>query len=256
MVQAALTMCHNAAFGEAQDVMELGCRNAVNVVYGPNFGTIRGLQEETGCKLDIARGGTKLKLSGSVEAVALATARVRELLEANRGFEMTIENSKVGAVYGKGGETLRAIQDRTGVQIDVVRGPTHATVSVMGTKEASEKARRSLQRAIDGEVELAPGEVAEEIALGSATAAVIGRGGSNVTDMEKRHGVKINVRSDEQVARVVGKPEKVAAASKDILAIAKPILDAEKAQQKADEAVATGDSAWQVVGDDDDAEGW
>ncbi|KAL7507638.1 hypothetical protein ACHAXN_004790 [Cyclotella atomus] len=253
-VQAALTLCHNHAFGEAQDVMELGSRNAVNLVYGPNFSTIRGLQDETGCKLDIARGGTKLKLSGSVEAVALATARVREMLDANRGFEMTIENSKVGAVYGKGGETLRSIQDRTGVLIDVVRGPTHATVSVMGTKEASEKARRSLQRAIDGEVELAPGEVAEEIELGSATAAVIGRGGSNVTDMEKRHGVKINVRSDEQVARVVGKPDKVAAASKDILAIAKPILDAEKAQKKADEAIATGDSAWQVTGDD--ADGW
>lgn len=256
MVQAALTLCHNAAFGEANEVIELGSRNAVNVVYGPNFTTIRGLQDETGCKLDIARGGTKLKLSGSVEAVAAAGARVRALLDANRGFEMTIENSKVGSVYGKGGETLRSIQDRTGVQIDVVRGPTHATVSVMGTKEASEKARRSLQRAIDGEVELAPGEVAEEIELGSATAAVIGRGGSNVTEMEKRHGVKINVRSDEQVARVVGKPDKVAAASKDILAIAKPILDAEKAQKKADEAVATGDSAWQVTEDDDDADGW
>lgn len=256
MVQAALTLCHNAAFGEANEVIELGSRNAVNVVYGPNFTTIRGLQDETGCKLDIARGGTKLKLSGSVEAVAAAGARVRALLDANRGFEMTIENSKVGSVYGKGGETLRSIQDRTGVQIDVVRGPTHATVSVMGTKDASEKARRSLQRAIDGEVELAPGEVAEEIELGSATAAVIGRGGSNVTEMEKRHGVKINVRSDEQVARVVGKPDKVAAASKDILAIAKPILDAEKAQKKADEAVATGDSAWQVTEDDDDADGW
>ena len=256
IVQAALTMCHNAAFGEAQDVMELGSRNAVNVVYGPNFTTIRGLQDETGCKLDIARGGTTLNLSGSVEAVTMAMARVRALLEENRGFEMTIGNDKVGAVYGKGGETLRKIQDRSGVQIDVVRGPTHATVRVMGTKEASEKARRSLQRAIDGEVELSPGEVAEEIELGSATAAVIGRGGSNVTDMEKRHGVKINVRSDEQKARVVGKPDKVAAASKDIMAITKPILDAEKAQQKADEALVSGESAWQVVQEDDDADGW
>ncbi|KAL7487015.1 hypothetical protein ACHAW6_015860 [Cyclotella cf. meneghiniana] len=255
-VQDALAMCHCAAFGEAQDVMELGTRNAVNVVYGPNFSTIRGLQDETGCKLDIARGGTTLKLSGSVEAVATAMARVRALLELNRGFEMTIENTKVGAVYGKGGETLRSIQDRTGVQIDVVRGPTHATVSVMGTQEASDRARRMLQRAIDGEVEVGPGEVAEEIVLGSATAAVIGRGGSNVTDMEKRHGVKINVRSDEQVARVVGRPEKVAAASKDILTIVTPILEAEKAQKKADEALISGESAWQVNADEDDADGW
>ena len=255
-VSAALTMCHNAAFGEVQDILELGSRNAVNLVYGPNFATIRSLQDSTGCKLDIARGSTVLKLAGSSEAVAEATSRIRALLESNRGFEMIIENSKVGAVYGKSGETLRSIQERTGTLVDVSRGPTHATVSVMGTVEASARARNMLQRAIDGEVELQPGEVAEEIELGSATAAVIGRGGSNIAELEKRHGVKINVRSEFQKARVVGKPEKVQSAVKDITAIAKPILDAEKAQKKAEDALQTGESAWQVVGGADDADGW
>ncbi len=255
-VAIALTMCHNAAFGAVQDVLELGSRNAVNVVYGPGFQTIRGLQDSTGCRLDIDRGTTTLKLAGSAEAVAKATAQIRALLEANRGFEMTIENSKVGSVYGKGGETLRSIQDRTGTQIDVSRGPTHATVSVMGSMEASQRARNMLQRAIDGEVELKPGEVAEEVELGSATAAVIGRGGSNVAELEKTHGVKINVRSELQKARIVGRAENVAAASKAIQAIAKPILDAEAAQKKADEQQASGESAWQVDEGDDDADGW
>jgi len=255
-VATALTMCHNAAFGEVQEVIELGSRNAVNLVYGPSFQTIRSLQESTGCKLDITRGSTTVKLAGSSEAVAEATERIRALLEANRGFEMTIENSKVGAVYGKGGETLRTIQDRTGTQIDVSRGPTHATVSVMGTVDSSARARNMLQRAIDGEVELQPGEVAEEIELGSATAAVIGRGGSNVAQLEKTHGVKINVRSEFQKARVVGKPDKVEAAAKDINAIAKPILEAEAAQKEADAALETGESAWQVDAVADDAEGW
>jgi len=256
-VSIALTMCHNTAFGEVQDVMELGSRNAVNLVYGPSFQTIQSLQETTGCKLDITRGSTTLKLAGSSESVAEATAQIRALLEANHGFEMTIENSKVGAVYGKGGETLRSIQDRTGTQIDVSRGPTHATVSVMGTADASARARNMLQRAIDGEVELQPGEVAEEVELGSATAAIIGRGGSNVAELEKRHSVKINVRSELQKARVVGKPKRVADAVKDIKAIAQPILDAEKAQKKADEEQESGESAWQVnIGADDDADGW
>ena len=255
-VAIALTMCHNAAYGEVQDVLELGSRNAVNVVYGPNFQTIRGLQDSTGCRLDIDRGTTTLKLAGSADSVANATSQIRALLEANRGFEMTIENSKVGSVYGKGGETLRSIQNRTGTQIDVSRGPTHATVSVMGSAEASQRARNMLQRAIDGEVELKPGEVAEEVELGSATAAVIGRGGSNVAELEKTHGVKINVRSELQKARIVGKAENVAAASEAIQAIAKPILDAEAAQKKADEQKASGESAWQVEEGDDDADGW
>ena len=255
-VSIALTMCHNAAFGEVQKVLELGSRNAVNVVYGPNFRTIRGMQDSTGCRLDIDRGTTTLKLAGSADAVAAATAQIHALLEANRGFEMTIDNSKVGSVYGKGGETLRSIQDRTGTQIDVARGPTHATVSVMGTAEASQRARNMLQRAIDGEVELKPGEVAEELELGSATAAVIGRGGSNVAELEKTHGVKINVRSELQKARITGKAEKVAAASKAIQAIAKPILDAEAAQKKANEQVRVGESAWQVEDGADDTDGW
>merc|ERR1712008_48080 len=256
-VSAALTMCHNAAFGEVQDVMELGSRNAVNLVYGPNFQTIRDLQDSTECKLDITRGSTSLKMAGSSEAIAEATAQIRALLEANCGFEMTIENSKVGAVYGKGGETLRSIQDRTGSQIDVSRGPTHATVSVMGTPEASARARNMLQRAIDGEVELQAGEVAEEIELGGATAAIIGRGGSNVAELEKRHSVKINVRSELRKARVVGQPDNVEAAAKDIAAIAKPIMDAEEAQKEADKAVESGVSAWQVdPGEDDAADGW
>ena len=255
-VSIALTMCHNAAFGEVQNVLELGSRNAVNVVYGPNYQTIRGLQDSTGCRLDIDRGTTTLKLAGSADAVANATAQIHALLEANRGFEMTIENSKVGSVYGKGGETLRSIQDRTGTQIDVARGPTHATVSVMGSMEASQRARNMLQRAIDGEVELKPGEVAEEVELGSATAAVIGRGGSNVAELEKTHGVKINVRSELQKARIVGRAENVAAASKAIQAIAKPILGAEAAQEKANEQQASGESAWQVEEETDDTDGW
>ena len=55
---------------------------------------------------------------------------------------------------------------------------------------------------------------------------------------------------------MVGKPDKVAAAVKEIEAIAKPILDAETAQKKADEAVQSGESAWQAEEDADEAEGW
>lgn len=256
-VSIALTMCKNAAFGEVQDVIELSSRNAVNLIYGQNFQTIRAMQESTGCKLDIARGSTTLKLSGSNDAVAKARTSILALLEINRGFEMTIEVSKVGAVYGKGGETLRSIQDKTSTQIDVARGPTHATISVMGSAEASGRARNMLQRAIDGDVELKPGEIAEEIELGSATAAVIGRGGSNVALLEKKHGVKVNVRSELHKARVVGKPEKVEECVKEITAIVEPILATELAQKKAEDALQTGESEWQIEKSIvDDAEGW
>ena len=75
-VSIVLTICQNAAFGKVQDVLELSLRNAINLVYSPNFQNIRALQDSTGCKLDIARGGTTLKLAGSSEAVANARAQI------------------------------------------------------------------------------------------------------------------------------------------------------------------------------------
>ena len=75
-VSIMLTMCKNTAFGKVQDVLKLGLRNAVNLVYGPNFQNIRVLQDSMGCKLDIARGGTTLKLVGSSEAVANARVQI------------------------------------------------------------------------------------------------------------------------------------------------------------------------------------
>ena len=75
-VSIALTMCQNAAFDKVQEVLELGSRNAVNLVYGPNFQNIQALQDLTGCKLDITRGGTALKLAGSSKAVANVRAQI------------------------------------------------------------------------------------------------------------------------------------------------------------------------------------
>ena len=75
-VSIAFTMCQNAIFGEVQDALELGLCNAVNLIYSPNFQNIRALQDTTGCKLDIARGETTLKLVGSSEAVANARAQI------------------------------------------------------------------------------------------------------------------------------------------------------------------------------------
>jgi hypothetical protein len=75
-VSITLTMCQNAAFGKVQDVLELGLRNTVNLVYGPNFQNIQTLQDLMGCKLDIARGGMTFKLTGSSEAVVKARVQI------------------------------------------------------------------------------------------------------------------------------------------------------------------------------------
>lgn len=255
-VEEARTLCHNAVHGEAQDEIELGSRNAVNVVFGKGFVRIREIQDATECKLDIQRGSTKLKLSGSQEAVASARKTVEELLELNRGIEMMIDGTRVGAVYGKSGATLRSIQDKTGAFIEVDRNGDTATCSIMGPPEVVERAKTLVQKAVDGEVELKPGEILEAIDLGIATPAVIGKGGSRVAELEKAHGVKVNVDSTTSTCKIMGPTKNVAAAKEAIEAIAKPLLDAQAAMKEADLAVDAGDSAWAGGALDPDAEGW
>jgi rRNA processing protein Krr1/Pno1 len=255
-VEEARTLCYNAVHGEAQDEIELGSRNAVNVVFGKGFVRIREIQDATECKLDIQRGSTKLKLSGSQEAVASARKTVEELLELNRGIEMMIDGSRVGAVYGKSGATLRSIQEKTGAFIEVDRNGDTATCSIMGPPEVVQRAKTLVQKAIDGEVELKPGEILESIDLGIATPAVIGKGGSRVAELEKEHSVKVNVDSTTSTCKIMGPAKNVAAAKEAIEAIAKPLLDAQAAMKEADRAVDAGDSAWAGGALDPDAEGW
>lgn len=257
-VDAAVKMCKEAVFGEAQDSIDLRTRSAVNIIFGKGFATIRELQNTTGARLDIEKGGTLLKISGKAEQVAMAKQAVTSILSRSRGISMEIDAANIGAVYGKAGSNIRNIQDRTGAFVEVNQQPGALTAmcSIMGDPAAVSEAHKMIQRAIDGEIELGPGEVLETLALGSATPAVIGKGGSKVKELETAHGVVIKVNGDTNAARIVGKREKVKEALDAIQAIIEPILLTEKAQAAAQAAVASGDSAWQATSIPPDEDGW
>jgi len=80
MVSRAVVLCRNAVFGEAQDILDLKSRSAVNIIFGKDFGTIRDLQNSTGAKLDIEKGSNVLQFSGTMEQVSAARKAVTELL--------------------------------------------------------------------------------------------------------------------------------------------------------------------------------
>jgi rRNA processing protein Krr1/Pno1 len=252
-VDIATVLAKNAMFGETQVVIELGSRGAVKVVQGDEFKTIRQLQDQFSVRLDILKGTTQLKFAGSKEAVAAAQKAVHELLAHNRGVEIEIDNAKVGAVYGKAGANIRSIQETTGANIEVDKARSPALITIMGAPEAVRAAHALIQKVIDGEADLKPGEVQKSLELGTATPAIIGAKGSKVSELEQKFGVRINVNSNTSLCNVIGKPDLVAQAVAAIEEIAKPIQERNAAQAAANKAVNDGSaSSWQEVNGNED----
>jgi rRNA processing protein Krr1/Pno1 len=262
LVDKAVKLCKQAVFGETQATMKLESRSAMNLVFGnKDYKTIQQLQSSTGAKLDMDKETFTLKISGKREEVDAARAAVASLLQRCKGVTIDIKAADVGAVYGKGGSTIRNIQDKTGAIIEVQQqsSPSDSDAAVkcviMGEPDAVTQARQLIAKALAREVELKPGQVAETLNLGGATtAAVIGRGGSKIKELETAHSVSLNVNGD--VCKIVGNKANVKAAKEAIETIIEPILAAEAAQKQATIAAETGDSAWQGFDIPPEEDGW
>ena len=264
-VSQAATLCKHAVFGEAQHVIELKSRSLVMLIYGKDFQRIRQFQDDSGAKVVIEKGTTMLKLSGPTKAVQIARQMIESYLEHCKGDAVVFEASKIGSIYGKGGATIRRIQDRTGAFLEVdddkgnKKGKEMVTCRILGEPAAVEQAKALVLRTLDGEIELKPGEVMEKIDLDAGAPAVIGRGGSKIRELEKTFSVKLIVNGDSGVCRIVGKTINVAQAKAEVEKIIQPILEEKRIKAEAERlaenaAMIEDGGAWGSV--DDDADGW
>ena len=247
-VDRAATLCKNAVFGESNTIVDLKSRSMVNMICGPSFKNLQKLQNETGARLDVSRGETTLKISGDTNNVLNAKNLVQQLITEYEGVTMELEASKIGAVFGKGGKNLRAIQERTGVQIEIEDGEGMSICRIIGAAAAVSQAQIMIQKSLSGEVELKPGEVQVSVELGVGTPAVIGRGGSKIKELEKTHGVKLNVQNASNVCSIVGKKDAVEGAKTAIEAIVKPLIEKaiEEAeiQEQSEMMAVSGENGW------------
>lgn len=260
-VAEATKLCKNAVFGESQHVIELGSRVMVMVVAGRDFSKLRALQTETGARLDIDKGTTTLQLSGTMEAVNKARGTITAWMEYNKGETFHVEANKIGAVYGKAGQNILRIQDSTNTFIDVEdkgkKGKDLVECKIMGEPDAVKQAKIMFLKSANGEVELKPGEVLETLDVGPGAAALIGRGGSKIRELEATHSVKLALSSDSGVCRVTGKKSNVEAAKVAIEAIVQPLIEEQKLREEADRLAQEqgGDNQWSANAVDD-ADGW
>ncbi|CAM8960571.1 unnamed protein product [Rhodiola kirilowii] len=147
----------------------------VGVIIGKGGETIKYLQLQSGAKIQITRDAEAdrncptrpVELSGTAEQVAKAEQLINDVLnEAESGgsgtvsrrftgqsggeeFSLMVPNSKVGLVIGKGGETIKNMQARTGARIQVIplRLPpgdtsTERLVKIEGTYDQIEQAKQ------------------------------------------------------------------------------------------------------------------
>lgn len=157
----------------------------VGVIIGRGGEMIKTLQQESGARIQITRDADAdpssltrdVELMGTQEQISRAEHRINEVIaetdatssapSGNRGppppqaggeqFVMKVPNDKVALVIGKGGETIKTMQSKSGARIQVV--PLHLppgdvsterNIYINGTKEQIDSAKELVNEVISG----------------------------------------------------------------------------------------------------------
>lgn len=243
---------------DAKDFMDVGM-DGVPVIVGKGGANIKRLQQESGAKIDIERGlGSVCAMYGTEAAVAKARKLIEAQLADARYSELVeCPASAIGAVIGKGGETIRSIQEDSGARVNVERDPP--SVRLSGAKDAVKKARQQVEAIIAKESkakELPKGHVVETVDLPKfAIGSIIGKGGASIAALQESTGARVDIQRESDSAKVSGSKESVA---KAIASIKETVqkqeeLQAEKKEKGGDEPEpAKGGDGWGENGNSGD----
>ncbi|XP_069093161.1 far upstream element-binding protein 3 isoform X3 [Pleurodeles waltl] len=221
----------------------------VGFIIGRGGEQISRIQAESGCKIQIApdSGGMPERpcvLTGMLESIEQAKRMLGQIVDRCRngpGFhsdldgsstiqEILIPASKVGLVIGKGGETIKQLQERTGAKMIMIQDgplPTGADkpLRITGDPYKVQQARdlvleiirekdqadfRGLRSDFASRV---PGSSIEVSVPRFAVGIVIGRNGEMIKKIQNDAGVRIQFKPDdgispERVAQVMGLPDR------------------------------------------------
>ncbi|XP_034396971.1 far upstream element-binding protein 3-like isoform X10 [Cyclopterus lumpus] len=186
----------------------------VGFIIGRGGEQITRIQLESGCKIQIAADSGGLmerpcSLTGTPESIEQAKRLLIQIVDRCRngpGFhgdgeggasvqEMLIPASKVGLVIGRGGDTIKQLQERAGVKMMMIQDGPMPT--------GADKPLR-----ISGD----PYKVQVPVPR-FAVGIVIGRNGEMIKKIQNDAGVRIQFKADdgispERVAMVMGQPDR------------------------------------------------
>ncbi|XP_070780322.1 far upstream element-binding protein 3 isoform X2 [Enoplosus armatus] len=220
----------------------------VGFIIGKGGEQISRIQLESGCKIQIASdsGGMldrPCTLTGSPENIDQAKRLLTEIVEQCRygpGFhsemdgnssiqQILIPANKVGLVIGKGGETIKQLQERTGVQMIMIQDdpmPTGADkpLRITGDPHKVQQARELVVKLIrdkdQGDFRVGRADFGSKMGGSSldvvvprfAVGIIIGRNGEMIKKIQNDAGVRIQFKQDDgvspdRVAQVMGQPD-------------------------------------------------
>jgi far upstream element-binding protein len=170
----------------------------VGLIIGRGGETIRDLQERSGCHINIVsenksvNGLRPVNLIGTPAAARHAKELILEIVDSDsrngnnpanaRGprndnygggqekvnDSIYVPSDAVGMIIGKGGETIREMQNMTGCKINVSQssgpGEVEREIGLVGTRESIARAKRAIEDKVDAAVCLAKlAEAVEEM---------------------------------------------------------------------------------------------
>ncbi|XP_018590299.1 far upstream element-binding protein 1 isoform X3 [Scleropages formosus] len=208
---------------------------------------ISRIQQESGCKIQIApdSGGMperSVTLTGSPDSIQTAKRLLTEIVEKGRptpGFhhsdgpgmsvqEILVPASKAGLVIGKGGETIKQLQERAGVKMVMIQeGPQNTgadkPLRISGEPFKVQQAKEMVMELIrDQGFREQRGEYGSRMGGGDsldvpvprfAVGIVIGRNGEMIKKIQNDAGVRIQFKPDdgsmpERIAQIMGPPDR------------------------------------------------
>jgi len=145
------------------------------------------------------------------------------------GTVITIPNDCVGALIGRGGETIKSLQLRTGCQVQVTKdsdaapGATERAISLFGNPQVIEAARREIENLVSASRLGADGSNAPVTVIkvpNDCVGLIIGRGGESIRGIQMRTGARVQmdrqVTGPERDVTLSGQPHQIEAAKREI----------------------------------------
>ncbi|VFV47778.1 far upstream element-binding [Lynx pardinus] len=221
----------------------------VGFIIGRGGEQISRIQAESGCKIQIASESSGIPerpcvLTGTPESIEQAKRLLGQIVDRCRngpGFhndidgnstiqEILIPASKVGLVIGKGGETIKQLQERTGVKMVMIQDgplptgadkPLRITGDPFKVQQAREMVLEIIRekdqadfRGVRGDFNARVGGGSIEVSVPRfAVGIVIGRNGEMIKKIQNDAGVRIQFKPDdgvspERAAQVMGPPDR------------------------------------------------
>uniref|UniRef100_K7FML8 Far upstream element-binding protein 2 n=1 Tax=Pelodiscus sinensis TaxID=13735 RepID=K7FML8_PELSI len=222
----------------------------VGLIIGRGGEQINKIQQDSGCKVQISpdSGGLperSVSLTGSPESVQKAKMLLDDIVSRGRGGppgqfhdnangqngtvqEIMIPAGKAGLVIGKGGETIKQLQERAGVKMILIQDGSQNTnvdkpLRIIGDPY---KVQQACEMVMDILRERDQGGFGDRNEYGSrigggidvpvprhSVGVVIGRSGEMIKKIQNDAGVRIQFKQDdgtgpEKIAHIMGPPDR------------------------------------------------